>query len=329
MFVQYPKVEVEDDRYLFAVGRIRALESKLLTHHHWERMIEAENGVEVIRVLQDTSYGKYEISDPSDFERMLIAVREDLYILMEELLVDEELLTTLRAFEDFHNLKVLLKAQIEEIDVPKDALFLHGNVSANELQSLLEEERYSALPMYLQDAIGRALDAHLGKKDVAEAIDRSYIDFMLCAPHPFIRVYFRLYVDLLNISTILRQKRTDKPKPEYLVNGGFIPVQKIAHLPSESWEAIVEAYYPTPYYNVVNEGVQSLKQKGTFLRFEKERECYLLGFLKKVRLCTMGAEPVLAYYFWVREEEKFLRLIMVAKVNGVPPDRIRERIPEM
>jgi V/A-type H+-transporting ATPase subunit C len=72
-FIKYPPFGEEDTEYAYAVGRVRALETQLLDNARIERMMDSEDPGELLRILQDTVYGQHisELSDPSDFERML------------------------------------------------------------------------------------------------------------------------------------------------------------------------------------------------------------------------------------------------------------------
>ena len=59
--------------YAYAIGRIRALEPKLLTFDRLERMADAKTAEAALRILAETEYGSKvsELASPYDYELML------------------------------------------------------------------------------------------------------------------------------------------------------------------------------------------------------------------------------------------------------------------
>jgi V/A-type H+-transporting ATPase subunit C len=63
----------DDVGYAYAVGRIRALETRLLTRERVNRMAEAGNIDELLRLLGETQYAEFlsKVSSPWEYETIV------------------------------------------------------------------------------------------------------------------------------------------------------------------------------------------------------------------------------------------------------------------
>ena len=55
----------------------------------------------------------------------------------------------------------------------------------------------------------------------------------------------------------------------------------------------------------------------------------LIDIVKPARMVVFGPEPLFGYIVAKERENKLLRIIMVSKLNNIPPDRIRERLRDI
>ncbi len=64
---------VNETTFAYAVGRIRALETRLLDKSRFDRMVEAASGEEALKVMSETDYGGSiaELDRVHDFEIIL------------------------------------------------------------------------------------------------------------------------------------------------------------------------------------------------------------------------------------------------------------------
>ena len=98
--------------YAYAVGRVRALETRLLDKGKLERMVEAASGEEALKVLSETDYANLVAEQASiyDFENILQKEIVNVFSLMRKISPQPSLTDLLSLKYDVHNLKVLLKA---------------------------------------------------------------------------------------------------------------------------------------------------------------------------------------------------------------------------
>ena len=125
--------KIKDTDYLFLSTRIRALERSLLTRERMEHMLEASTAAEAVKVLQECGYPEVEEVTVDSVNEMLSKVRErtfdDLYLFAP----DRNIIDVFKIKYDYHNAKVLLKAEARGVDAD-DLLVDTGRVPPEELQ---------------------------------------------------------------------------------------------------------------------------------------------------------------------------------------------------
>jgi len=112
-----------------------------------------------------------------------------------------------------------------------------------------------------------------------------------------------------------------------LIPGGYLGVNSYIELLEEPVERLAQAFYPTPYSVVVEPGIHYLLERNSFVRLEKLCDDLLMGFIARTKLATMSPNPVIAYILAKQNEINILRMVFVGKLNGIPSDTIRERLP--
>jgi len=105
-----------DDRFDYAVGRIRALENRMIDQAKFNRMIDAESHDELVRILGETEFGGERDSRANAYERLIDAELLRVHELVASISADPALTGVFRAKHDFHNMKALLKAALAARD---------------------------------------------------------------------------------------------------------------------------------------------------------------------------------------------------------------------
>ena len=329
----------EDVEYAYAVGRVRALESKLVTKQTLDRMVDASDEVEAMKLLFDTPYGVYlsEIHSPSDFEKILKFEQAKILDLFEELCLDERIVKLFRLKYDVHNVKVLLKCYISKQD------FTHlfsafGNFDAEKLKTLLEEERYDRFPPEFQSTVTKIIEDYYHRSDpriVDLVMDAEMFTLYLKRSKEidieFLYRLFQTIIDLTNLRTFFRVKWLKEEKEilrSGLLYGGTSSPDYLIDLIDEPWEILSRKFFATPYFELVEHGSAYLHSEDSFVRLEKLCDDYLIDFLRQTKLLTFGVEPVVAYLLAKENELKTLRMVFVGKLNKIEPKDMKERLPE-
>lgn len=338
MLIEYPSYGADDLRYTYCVGRIRALETRLLSRERLYRMAEAPDVQEILRTLQDTEYGPHlsEISTASQYEVLLSKERRRIQSLYLELSLDPPIDGLLLSRFDFHNLKVLLKSVISEQDFDS-ALSDPGTIPIQELKGVFSEERYDKLPDCFQVAVEQAVSLYYAKKDprlIDVAVDRAQFDFQLKRAlelqNSFIIGLTRLNIDLVNLLTFYRIKWLEEGVAvlrEFLLDGGYLERAFLLSVFEEPWEGLSHSFFVTPYLKIVEQGGSYLRQNSSFARLERLCEDHRMEFLQGTKLLSFGVEPLIAYLLAKETELRSLRMIFVGKLNDIGPALIKERLP--
>jgi len=112
-----PKLKkIDESKYIYAVSRIRAIEKRLLDKVKLDRMVEAKSADESLKVLLEAGYGSGDgdIKSVFEYENILKEEHKKVYSLLNELAPKQETINMFLLSNDYHNVKVILKAEFSE-----------------------------------------------------------------------------------------------------------------------------------------------------------------------------------------------------------------------
>ncbi len=328
----------DDVGYAYAVGRIRALETRLLTRERVNRMAEADNIDEFLRLLGETQYAEFlsKVSSPWEYETILGEEMEGVVKLMGDLSRDPALTDIFRLRYDFHNLKVALKENYG--GEPMDSAYITlGTIPVERVrESVREKEGAVVLPSHLRAALASVTGVF------PETPDPKWIDIIVDREmfRTFVSIVKRegclsLYgllqgeIDLINILSLFRIRWANGEKSffqEALLEDGTISTDFMSSLFGENLDAIPARLSHTPYVLMVTEGLAHLQTQESFLLFEKMREAFLFNYIRRADLIAFGIEPLIAYFYKKESEIRTIRTIFVGLLNNVPAETLEERI---
>lgn len=307
-------------KYAYSFGRVRALEAALLDKSQFKRMAEAPTVTDAIKVLSDTTYADIpEDADIPAIENALHNELEQVYDLAQHISPRREITDALQLKYDFHNAKVLLKSEVAAREPVH--LMLLGVVDVEKLKKAFKE-RIKDLPPPLARAVERARLAY------EETGDAQTIDFVMDSEYartlleqseesPFLREFFQMKIDLENIRNFVRCQKFTVDFAQAYVEGGTIDVKTFLSLQGEPVETLINAMHIKEYNHVVEEGLKEYEETGTLTLYEKRTEDFLIEYLKKAKMVTLGIEPLMGYILAKEREIKQIRLILLGKLKGV------------
>lgn len=328
-----------DTSYAYAVGRIRALETRLLTSQDFARLLAAEDIEALFRILAETDYGQVVVSakDPEDFEAQLNVHLASILNLIVHLSKDPVVTNLLRSRYDYHNLKLFLKARATDRDV--DAALLEvGLIEPAVLIKAIEGEGLGDIPGYLRRTIERAepfLAQEIDPQGLDVLVDKDmyhhHLSVLQKSKAPFLWGWMEREIDVTNIKTFFRlrwaQEMSDLLR-QHLCTGGSLSIEFYRTLVEEPQDTMPHRFGSTRYAKVVEEGASFLQAKGSFARLEQLCDGYLLSYLRRASFVTFGVEPLVSYVVIKEYEIKALRTVAVGKWNRIKLDAIRERLPD-
>ncbi|MCR4404865.1 MAG: V-type ATPase subunit [Candidatus Acetothermia bacterium] len=330
--LEYAEGLTEDSGYAFATGSIRVLETRLLTGAQLARLAEAADPAEAWRLLAEAGLAMAAETGWQEYEAALAQELERLYQYARSVSPKPEVVAWLKKRYDFHNLKVFLKAHFLEED-PREAVFGVGEVPAELIAQAVKTAVWSALPEELARA-GEAAVAEYERTKAAQAFDfvvdrEMFAHLRETARQPFLRGLVELWCDLANLKSALRAKGLGKDRAflaRALVPPGSIPHDRLLELlefPLEEWP---ESLKYTPYARLIAAVRAEAGRPVDLGQLDRLSDNFVLARLRATRFSLYGPEPLVAYILAKEMELKAVRIIMVGKINGLPPEELKERL---
>ena len=124
---------------------LRAREPKLLNADKAARMLDASTYEEAAKLLTDCGYEDMSQMNTSEVEQVLSGHRKEIFEEIKRLSPDRMIPELFQMKYDYHNAKVILKA--EAMESASDHLLSDaGRISPAELKSLYHEEKFEHFP---------------------------------------------------------------------------------------------------------------------------------------------------------------------------------------
>ena len=300
--------------YIFPCVVIRSKETELLNREETLRLMELQNVQDIMNVLAEHGYGDgRELENPRDFEAILSKNMEETYETIYSSIPDEKVLNFLKYPNDYHNLKVLLKAEFLKTDA-SHLLIDSGTIPAGQMEEMLRKREYSQMTVEMRAAVDEAIELFAKSRDPQEIdlrLDKAcYKDMLTDAEesgNDFLKEYVMRKIDSLNIDSFVRLKEIGKPRTFYrrvFLEGGNLDENAIEQQAS----------------GIVNEvGVSGVEK---YLDNEK------MNFVRDALYVPFGIEPIVGYLEAKEAEVMNLRMILTGKISGMDDALIKERLRE-
>jgi len=320
-------MKIKDTDYLYATARVRSLETRLITREAAELIADATSVEDALKIIGELGYGELGDNPLGGLEKALADEREETFSLMREISPSAEIVDVFSLKFDYHNLKAIIKASA--LGQSADSILIDaGQVPAGELKRCLNESDFSKLTPSMAEAATDARDtlARTGDPQLADFIlDRAYfselIGYANRSGSEFLSGYVRLMVDIANLRSTVRAQRQGKA-PSFirslLIGGGNISADSIL-------ADTKSAFASTPLSAAADEG---FSEKSGFTAFERMCDDALMEYLRGARYMAFGDAPLIAYLAACENQISLIRILLTAKLAGLPAEEIRERLRE-
>jgi V/A-type H+-transporting ATPase subunit C len=326
-----------EEKYAYAVGRTRTVEARLLDRATVERMIDASDVHGAFKVLEEAGYAHVDSSakDLLPIDEILEQEESKLLRFIRETSPDERLskLVTLR--HDYHNLKVMLKAEIYNVS-PGIAMSRLGTLSAEAISKAMDGEMRE-LPVEFGSAIEKAKAIH-SLRPSPEVIDividrvmhETLLDLAQTIGIPFLIEHVQREIDFLNLSIFLRARKMKRDKwlvDHAFVAGGNVDHVKLVHAyEDESADALMDVLSGTGYEFIARRGLKLVEEGASLSEIERFFEEAVSRSIRQARYIPLGPEPLIGYILAKQQELRVARLVIAGKAAGVSRDSMRERL---
>jgi len=321
-----------DRDYLFLSAVIRSREAKMLTREKTEQMLDAGSFEDAARILTDCGYGEIQQKNAQGVDRILSERRREVLRELELTAPDKALIEAFRLRYDYHNAKVLIKAQGANVDggyLLSDC----GRVPAQEIADSFNGDDYRYLPEKLGEAVSEAKSV-LARTDNPQSadlvLDQAYFSEFLekarAVGDPFLADYVRLLIDNANLRTAVRVARIHRDTAflkTALIPGGNVEPSRLTA--GDPGEGLTEAFGAGLLAQAAELGAQAASG-GSLTAFELACDNAVTRYLTGAKLVSFGAAPVAAYLAALENEISAARMILTGLLAGIAPDTLRERL---
>jgi len=325
------------EEYAFPCSLIRAYEKKILSVSDYDRLLDFKTVNQQVALLAEFGYGDgKELKNPRDFEKILREGQNDVYELVYSVAPEKEELELFSYPNDYHNLKVLLKAESLKID-PKPYLVENGKFQASEIEEMVRERNFTFMTDEMKQAFDLAQTIFLKGQDPQEIdiiLDKAcYKDMLKKAEetaNQFIIGYVKLLIDILNVNSFVRLREAFKQSDflqKIFLDGGNIDVKFFLASWDENYQQIGEKWAPFGMKEIFQVGAVSvLTSEGKYTEFEKLSDNLRMKYLKDAKYISFGVEPLVGYMLAKETEIRNLRMIFTGTVTEVPKEVTQERL---
>lgn len=324
---------IKDTDYLYISARVRVMETRLLTRERMERMIDARDAAEAAKVLVECGYPEMTPISPDGLEAMLAAAQADLFQDLGEAVKNKPLLDVFRCRWDYHNAKVLVKA--EKLGVNQDRLLLGGGrYDPAELADSYRRGDLSRCSETFQAGVSRAREVLGTSGDPQQAdfiLDRTWFaelaELAKASGSTFLEGYAALFADTANLRAAVRAARLDRG-PDFLrqvlVPGGTVSLDALSTARGNE----VDGLFKDTLLKEAAEMGASLAEPGAGPLTDFERLCddALMAYFGGARQVPFGVEPVIGYLYAREAEASAIRIIMGGRMAGLDRPTIRSRL---
>lgn len=318
--------DIIKDQYIYAVAKIRAKETTLLTEQDINMLMSFKEYTDCLKFIKSKGFGE---NNQNDIEEIFSTETNKIWHDVFEMINDKSKFEILLLPIDFNNLKVCIKSIITGCDPEK--LFINfGNLSLKKTLDAIKARNFNELPKHMRYAAKDAFDIllHTGDSQLCDMIlDKSLLNKMeeisVNSKVELVKKYAEFFVGVANIKIAVRSCKTNK-KIDFLdktmVECQTLDLDTLKSAATKGLEDIYSYLLSTVY----KDAVPYLKDSMVF--FEKWYDDTIINLIKKEKSNSFTIAPIIAYVLARQNEIKVLRIIFSGKRNNVSDDMIKERL---
>ncbi len=325
--------------YPFASARVKSRENAIMTREKALRLAGSDTPEEAMQLLAEWGYAGAEDTAPERFEACLTAELDAVYAFVEEITPDKAITDLFFLPNDYRNLKLILKQELAGGKGGKAASGPRGLLDVAAMQVAVQEKRYDGLPPEMADAL-EELDRRFAVRQDASLIgltlDRAYaaqVNRELAdVREGFVRAFFALTFDFANLTAFLRLRRIGAGRDvlaRAMLPGGNLPEELL----KRAYEAPADEGFAMlargPLQRELAAAYDDYRSTGSFALFHKVEADSLIRIVAANRQDMFSVAPVLAYLVGKTREIEVVRMILLAKLNGIASETLLGMLPNL
>ncbi|MDD4699069.1 MAG: V-type ATPase subunit [Oscillospiraceae bacterium] len=322
--------------YAYAVARIRANESSLLTTADIEQLISADNYQSALRVLEEKGWINAENHD--DINTALKTQMNDTWQLLREISPNISELDFLVVKNDFHNIKAALKefVSVQTLRSEKnntDNFVVPSSIDSEQIKNAIFNKKFNELPSFAEVAaektynvLIRSADGQLADIMLDSMALNATIEKADNTKNQFIKETAELICVTANIKIAFRAARAGKDEQfleTALCQTKTLDKASLIDATIRGQEELINYILTTQYFEVAD------YMKASTTSLEKWCDDILMLHIKNAKYICLGIEPIIAFYIAKDAEIKNVRIILSCKHNNLPSEAIKERMRKL
>ena len=311
---------------------MRGKEAKMLNAEKAYRMLDAGSYAEAAKMLCECGYEDMSDMSTDEIFSALNVRRSEVFADLLNMLPDKEIADIFRIKYDYHNAKVIIKAEAMAT-ARADLLSDVGRICPEELKTAYVDESFAFIPETLGKAMleaKRVLSRSENPQLADLILDKAcYAEMQETAKKlgsKFITGYVDIMIDCANLKTAVRCLKMGK-SVEFIRNavikGGSYYPERIAA--ANNPEALAALFATTKLGDAAAKGAESVSG-GAMTAFELACDNAIMSYLKEAKLVSFGEAPAVAYFAAFEAELTAVRMILIGLKAAISPDTIRERL---
>lgn len=338
----------DDTQYAYAVGRVRMLETHLTGKAFLERLLACPDAVSAASAMTEAGYPAPERGDGGAaggqsgavhaYIRTLDACAAQAVRYVRDFAPEPELFDIFLLPYDYANAKIVLKNEQND-RISEESLSEYGTVPRKTLLRAIRERSFAALPQAMADAIPDAIACIWEQRSARDAdlrMDRAY--WADCrriargassrAVRSFLQAYLDLRADWSNLVMLLRarQRGLTAETLEKAYIDGPLPCAFFRDALACPADGLADCLRDTAYGAALGRIVWENGDADCAAQAARQAADAETVFLKENRREVFGIGALLAYVVARQREIQNARVILLGKLNGLPADRIREKL---
>ena len=330
----------DNSNYAYIVGRLRALETKMLNHNLVERLMDAPDADSAFKVSNDIPLVMHNLGDYSvkDFNKVLVKTTSEMKNAFLRMAPYSEVLNFIWYKYDFHNLKVVLKAKLTQrgYDQVEHAISPLGTVNLEDWQKYLLEDIPIKLTEGLNKFIAYISEVYKESNDLQEIdqiIDKHYLSVLKGITDdiksPMISEYLRRIIDFSNLSAFVRiteMNKDTKYLESVLLSGGHAPISLFLDNFEKGYEDLQKSVSKMTYVDDLTKTIDVFLDKKSLISLEKKTAMLQQDFMTSSNGIAFGPEPVFAFFWKFENQLQIIKAILVGKLNSLPAEEIEKNV---
>ena len=322
--------------YPFASARVKSRENAIMTREKALRLAGSDTPEEAMQLLAEWGYAGAEDTAPERFEACLTAELDAVYAFVEEITPDKAITDLFFLPNDYRNLKLILKQELagERLRRGRGACWMW-----QPCRWPCRKKRYDGLPPEMADAL-EELDRRFCRPArcvlIGLTLDRAYAAQvnreLEDVREGFVRAFFALTFDFANLTAFLRLRRIGAGRDvlaRAMLPGGNLPEELL----KRAYEAPADEGFAMlargPLQRELAAAYDDYRSTGSFALFHKVEADSLIRLVAANRQDMFSVAPVLAYLVGKTREIEVVRMILLAKLNGIASETLLGMLPNL